>query len=130
MIKKVGHGKAVDWYLLGVLFYEMLTGMPPFYADEKEILFQNIMNNELELPKHISPECVDLLKHLLEKNPQNRLGSLGGGAQEIKEHPFFADINWDDVLERKLKPPEPYLAEYAKNIIQLNPYMAAGHPKT
>jgi serine/threonine protein kinase len=35
MIKKVGHGKAVDWYLLGVVFYEMLTGMPPYYADEK-----------------------------------------------------------------------------------------------
>jgi serine/threonine protein kinase len=45
MIKKTGHGKAVDWYLLGVVFYEMITGIPPYYADEKEVLFKNIMNN-------------------------------------------------------------------------------------
>lgn len=72
MVKKLGHGKAVDWYLLGVLFYEMLTGLPPYYAEDKyacmkfnkdfrEELFQNIMNDELVLPEHASDLCRDLL---------------------------------------------------------------------
>jgi serum/glucocorticoid-regulated kinase 2 len=116
MIRKAGHGKAVDWYLLGVVFYELLTGMPPYYADEKEVLFKNIMNNQLELPEHITPLCKDLLTKLLHKNPLKRLGSHRG-AEEVKEHPYFSDINWLEVYERKLQTPLPYLAEYAKNII-------------
>mmetsp|Transcript_26858 Transcript_26858/g.25909 ORF Transcript_26858/g.25909 Transcript_26858/m.25909 type:complete len:117 (+) Transcript_26858:1452-1802(+) len=116
MIKKTGHGKAVDWYLLGVVFYEMLTGMPPYYADEKEILFKNIMNNDLDLPLELSPLCKDLLDKLLDKNPSKRLGSKHG-AEEVKSHPFFDDVDWSDVLIKRVRAPEPYLAEYAKNII-------------
>ena len=50
MIKKTGHGKAVDWYLLGVVMFELITGMPPYYSDDKEILFKNIMNTHIEMP--------------------------------------------------------------------------------
>lgn len=96
MVKKQGHGKAVDWYLLGVVFYEMLTGMPPYYADDKEILFQNIMTLPLEFPAglHLSPLCKDLLSKLLDKNPLKRLGSRHG-ASEIKDHPYFREVDWD-----------------------------------
>ncbi len=58
-----------------------------------------------------------------------RLGSRGG-AEEIKGHPYFDEVDWSDIMLKRIKPPEPYLAEYAKNIIQISPYMAAGHPKT
>lgn len=58
-----------------------------------------------------------------------RLGSLRG-ALEVKEHQYFSDINWQDFENKKVKPPDPYLAQYAKNIIQVSPYMAAGHPQT
>lgn len=58
-----------------------------------------------------------------------RLGSKHG-AEEVKAHPYFRDTDWQIVLERRIKAPEPYLAEYAKSIIQVSPYMAAGHPKT
>ena len=66
---------------------------------------------------------------MLNKNPLQRLGSRRG-AEEIKEHPYFADVNWDDIFNRRLQAPDAYLAEYAKSIIQISPYMAAGHPKT
>jgi serine/threonine protein kinase len=51
MIKKKGHGKTVDWYLLGVILYEMITGLPPYYADEKEVLFSNIVTNEFSIDR-------------------------------------------------------------------------------
>ena len=56
MVKKVGHGKAVDWYLLGVMIYEMLTGIPPYYDNDWEVLFFNIVNQDLELPWNLSKE--------------------------------------------------------------------------
>ena len=64
MLKRQGHGKSVDWYLLGVLLYEMLFGTPPYYAKQKEQLFHNIKRGTLKLPRSISPECLDLLKRV------------------------------------------------------------------
>jgi len=73
MVRKTGHGKTVDWYLLGVILYEMLTGLPPYYADDKNILFDNILSQEFTIEQHanlnLSDECVDLLKQLLQKDP-------------------------------------------------------------
>jgi serine/threonine protein kinase len=95
----------------------------------REVLFDNIMKQPLELPSDVSPECQDFLRRVLDKNPLRRLGCKHG-AQEVKSHPYFANVDWQAVASRALKPPDPYLAEYAKSIIQVSPYMAAGHPKT
>ena len=61
MVKKVGHGKAVDWYLLGVLLYEMLVGIPPYYDNDRQVLFQNIVHEDLDLPSFISSDARDLI---------------------------------------------------------------------
>mmetsp|Transcript_1306 Transcript_1306/g.1644 ORF Transcript_1306/g.1644 Transcript_1306/m.1644 type:complete len:80 (+) Transcript_1306:3360-3599(+) len=53
MLRKTGHGKALDWYLLGVLFYEMLVGVTPYYSQAKEDLFENILFGRLKLPRTI-----------------------------------------------------------------------------
>jgi serine/threonine protein kinase len=83
MLRRVGHGKSVDYYLLGVLLYEMLVGTPPYFANEKEQLFHNIMNGPLKLPRSISVEAKNLMVTLLNRNPTKRLGAGPDGAAEI-----------------------------------------------
>ena len=105
MLKKQGHGKAVDWYLLGVLFYEMLVGITPYFTTRKEDIFYNIEYGELKIPNFVSKEARELLKRLLERNPSKRLGGGGRDAQEIKEHPYFKDVDWNNIYQKKIKPP-------------------------
>ena len=105
MIKKQGHGKSVDWYLLGVLLYEMIVGITPYFSNNKEQIFFNIENSELSIPQFVSKDAANLLRKLLEKNPLKRIGSSDKDAEEIKEDPYFKDINWDDVYNKKNEPP-------------------------
>jgi hypothetical protein len=105
MLKKQGHGKAVDWYLLGVLFYEMVVGVPPFFTNKKEEIFHNIECAELKIPNYVSAEATDLLRKLLERDPNKRLGGSAKDAQEIKEHPYFKDVDWNKVYNKEIKPP-------------------------
>ncbi|KIX02245.1 uncharacterized protein Z518_08184 [Rhinocladiella mackenziei CBS 650.93] len=102
----LGHGytKTVDWWTLGVLLYEMLTGLPPFYDENTNEMYRKILQDPLHFP---GPEIVpaaakDLLQKLLDRNPERRLGA--GGAAEIKAHHFFAGIDWRKLLQRKYEP--------------------------
>jgi serine/threonine protein kinase len=61
MLKGTGHGKSVDWYLLGVLLYEMLVGIPPYFTNNKEKLFQNIQRGPLLIPSQLSTEAKQLI---------------------------------------------------------------------
>ena len=108
MLNRSGHGKAVDWYLLGVLFYELLVGVPPYFITNQEQIFRNIQNAQLYIPPFISEKAANLIKSLLKRNPNERLGSKRD-VEEIKEHEYFADVDWQKVYERKYKPPQIYL---------------------
>ena len=99
MLRKVGHGQALDWYLLGVLLYEMMVGVTPYFSANKDQLFDNIINGKLKLPRNISLEAKSIIIGLLNRNPTERLGAEG--ASGIMEHPFFADINWDDLRNKR-----------------------------
>jgi serine/threonine protein kinase len=105
MLKKKGHTKAVDWYLLGVLFYEMLVGVTPYFTTRKEEIFYNIEFGDLKIPNFVSKEAAELLLRLLERDPAKRLGGGGRDALEIKEHPYFKDVDWKKIYEKKIKPP-------------------------
>lgn len=75
MITRSGHNRMIDWYLLGVLFYEMLTGVTPYFADNKDQLYFNILKGPLKMPnKGISELAKDLILKLLVRNPTKRLG--------------------------------------------------------
>ena len=103
IIQKKGYGKAVDWWTLGSIIFEMLTGVPPFYDSDRHSLFYKILNEPPKYPKDILPVTCDLLKGLLQKNPDYRLGIHS--ASQIKEHPWFNGINWEDLKKKLYQPP-------------------------
>jgi serine/threonine protein kinase len=115
MVKKQGHSNVLDWYLLGVLLFELLEGIPPFYDNDKDVLFDNIIHNHLELSDDLSDEVVDLLENLLEKDPKKWLGK--NGAAEIKAHRWFSDVDWKIVENRGLVMPRPYLMKSEKDLL-------------
>ncbi|KAF6287466.1 AKT serine/threonine kinase 2 [Rhinolophus ferrumequinum] len=99
------YGRAVDWWGLGVVMYEMMCGRLPFYNQDHERLFELILMEEIRFPRTLSPEAKSLLAGLLKKDPKQRLGGGPSDAKEVMEHRFFLSINWQDVVQKKLLPP-------------------------
>jgi len=105
ILNRQGHGRGVDWWSLGALLYEMLTGLPPFYCQDRERLFEKIRKSELHYPASLSSNAKHLLRGLLTKDPTRRLGSGPKDAEEIRPHPFFASIAWDKLQKGEIAPP-------------------------
>eukprot|EP00163_Fabomonas_tropica_P010338 TRINITY_DN2044_c1_g1_i2.p1 TRINITY_DN2044_c1_g1~~TRINITY_DN2044_c1_g1_i2.p1 ORF type:complete len:272 (-),score=64.33 TRINITY_DN2044_c1_g1_i2:108-923(-) len=103
MLLKKGYGNAIDWWSLGVLIYEMLTGGHPFAADNHMKTYQLIVKEEPFIPPYLSKNIQDLLSKLLTKDPTQRLGY--NGADEIKSHPWFSGLKWDAIFNKQIKPP-------------------------
>lgn len=82
--------------------YEMMVGRLPFYNNNHEVLFELIMLEDVRFPRTLSPEARDVLQRLLIKNPHDRLGGGAEDAKEIMHHVFFANVNWDDVFNKKV----------------------------
>lgn len=98
-----GYSKVVDWWTLGVLFYEMLTGLPPFYDQDTNEMYRKILQDPLRFPDDMDREARSLLQGLLIRDPKKRLGI--NGAAEIKAHPFFAQIDWKRLMAKKYAAP-------------------------
>ena len=104
VIKGQGHNVSVDWWTLGILLYEMLFGMTPFKGNDINETFSNILKKNISFPNNNSPSrvCKDLIKKLLTKEENKRLGSKKGAA-DLKAHPWFKKVSWSFL--RNQEPP-------------------------
>ncbi|CAA91206.1 Serine/threonine-protein kinase ppk14 [Schizosaccharomyces pombe] len=107
VIKGCGHTSAVDWWTLGILFYEMLYATTPFKGKNRNMTFSNILHKDVIFPEYadapsISSLCKNLIRKLLVKDENDRLGSQAGAA-DVKLHPFFKNVQW--ALLRHTEPP-------------------------
>jgi serine/threonine protein kinase len=95
MLYASGHGTALDFYSLGALLYEMLCGLPPYYSVNRDEMYMNIINDELDFTEGpssvISEKAKDLITKLLQKNPLDRLQDFS----ELKSHPWLEGIDWE-----------------------------------
>lgn len=97
-----GYTRSVDWWTLGTLLFEMLTGLPPFYDENIPTMYQNILKNPLKFPSFLEKtDAQDLLVLLLQKDPAKRLND----ASQIRGHRFFKDIDWKKLLSKSYLPP-------------------------
>lgn len=107
VIHNKGHTTAVDWWALGILIYEFLTGYPPFWHQNPIEIYKQIVEKPVIFPQEppISPEAQDIIRQFCNVDRSRRLGNISGGAARVKEHPFFRGVDWDAVLQRRQKGP-------------------------
>uniref|UniRef100_A0A7N4PH83 Serine/threonine-protein kinase N2 n=1 Tax=Sarcophilus harrisii TaxID=9305 RepID=A0A7N4PH83_SARHA len=89
VLTETSYTRAVDWWGLGVLIYEMLVGESPFPGDDEEEVFDSIVNDEVRYPRFLSTEAISIMRRLLRRNPERRLGAGEKDAEDVKKHPFF-----------------------------------------
>ena len=124
IISKEAHDKSLDWYLFGVMTYEVLVGTPPYYSKNRLQFLKNVKEGSLEPPKTMSNEAKDLITRLLNRNPSNRLKP-----KDIKRHPWFNDIDWDIALRRELNPPKPIIKPIEQEVLDIFPDNEKGYDK-
>ncbi|KAH7380660.1 kinase-like domain-containing protein [Pyrenochaeta sp. MPI-SDFR-AT-0127] len=105
LLDEHGYTKMVDFWSLGVLVFEMCCGWSPFYAEDTQQMYKNIAFGKVRFPRDaLSTEGRNFVKGLLNRNPKHRLGATRD-AEELKAHPFFADIDWDALIKKNVVPP-------------------------
>ncbi|KAI0239240.1 Serine/threonine-protein kinase N2 [Lamellibrachia satsuma] len=105
VLTEPSYTRAVDWWGLGVLIFEMLVGESPFPGDDEEEVFDSIVNEEVRYPRFLSNEAITIMRRLMRKNPEKRLGSSERDAEDVKRQAFFKNVNWGELLKRHVKPP-------------------------
>lgn len=103
IILSKGYNKAVDWWALGVLMYEMAAGYPPFFADQPIQIYERIVSGRVRFPGHFSGDLKDLLRNLLQVDLTKRYGNLKNGVSDIKNHKWFVSTDWIAIYQKKIE---------------------------
>lgn len=103
VLAQLGHGFCVDYWGLGMIVYEMMTGLPPWYTTDRQQLFRRLKSAPLDIPTYFSSHAADFVASLLERNPRRRLGVTG--VRNAMEHQFFRNISWRALYTRSVDAP-------------------------
>ena len=123
MITHSGHDMNVDWWAIGILIYEMLIGVTPFFNRNRQVLMSKIKHSKIVFPDRktyrivYSDEIVDLISKLLRKDKGTRIGA-NGDAEEILKHPWFADIDFENLMAKNMTP--PFMPKQSDGPVNLN----------
>lgn len=106
VVSNKGYNKSVDWWSLGILIYEMLCGYTPFWDSGSPMrIYENILRGKVKYPAYINPDAQNLLERLITADLTKRLGNLFGGSQDVKNHPWFAEVTWDRLARKDIDAP-------------------------
>ncbi|RMX41175.1 hypothetical protein pdam_00019193 [Pocillopora damicornis] len=128
VLTETSYTRAVDWWGLGVLIFEMLVGESPFPGDDEEEVFDSIVNDEVRYPRFLSTEAIAIMRRLLRRNPERRLGASEKDAEDVRKQPFFRDMNWDDLLARKVRPPFVPSVRHAEDVSNFDEEFTSEEP--
>ncbi|KAK3564426.1 hypothetical protein QTP86_020361 [Hemibagrus guttatus] len=129
VVNRRGHTQSADWWSLGVLMFEMLTGTLPFQGKDRNETMNMILKAKLGMPQFLSLEAQSLLRMLFKRNPANRLGAGPDGVEEIKRHAFFSTIDWNKLYRCELQPPFKPAAGKPDDTFCFDPEFTAKTPK-
>uniref|UniRef100_W5L214 non-specific serine/threonine protein kinase n=1 Tax=Astyanax mexicanus TaxID=7994 RepID=W5L214_ASTMX len=129
VVNRRGHTQSADWWSLGVLMFEMLTGTLPFQGKDRNETMNMILKAKLGMPQFLSLEAQSLLRMLFKRNPANRLGAGPDGVEEIKRHAFFSTIDWNKLYRQELQPPFKPAAGKPDDTFCFDPEFTAKTPK-
>ena len=115
ILRNEPHGFPVDWWALGIVIYEMLSGLPPFYTEARQVMYERTLYEQVYYPPYFSEEAKSLIAGLLHREPSLRMGSETD-VEELKAHPWFANIDWDALYKKEVSPPWMPAVESAEDV--------------
>lgn len=122
MLLNLGHGKAADWWAVGVLLYEMIVGVDPFNDEDPMTIYRNILKARLKFSSKVSSKAKSLIKHLIVVDLTKRYGNLKNGVDDIKNHKLFNELDFNKLLIKKLLPTYIPKIKNSYDTIHLNIY--------
>lgn len=105
VLLKNGYGKAVDWWSFGVIIYEMLVGVSPFFNSDPMVIFEKILQAKIRFPRGFDKTAKSLIKHLLVKDLSKRYGNMKNGVNDIKRHKWFKEVDWVLLFNERIQMP-------------------------
>jgi serine/threonine protein kinase len=105
MLQGGPYTRAVDWWSFGILIYEMLVGLPPFYDENQNRMYQMVVTQPVRFPESVSRPARDIIEKLLDKRPETRLGAGDEDFEEIQHHAFFFGTDWKALMKKEIEAP-------------------------